>query len=145
MKTVARRGLPLGIHLMRVKSSLQDAFMFRRNATVSEAMQISTDRLKETPFFGPFADNSICTSNAISGIYTPLLAQLLADAIPAESLPAGYTNVPAWESDQCENNELSCVKYRDEIMKGVLQNYEWKHSFFISVPYSVSSQKAFPK
>lgn len=101
----------------------------------------SEDSLKETPFFSPFEDPTICTSNLVSEISEEYRAQLLADAIPAESLVAGSSPVPAWnDSSGWERNlDMATDTYKDPNMQSVLGrgSREWVHSFFISVPYSV--------
>ena len=101
----------------------------------------SEDSLKETPFFSPFEDPTICTSNLVSEISEEYRAQLLADAIPAESLVAGSSPVPAWnDSSGWERNlDMAADTYKDPNMQSVLGrgSREWVHSFFISVPYSV--------
>ena len=67
----------------------QPVQMTVRHATSAETAAISSDALKAVPFFGPFADSSICATNGVVTITPALRAQLLADAIPAESFAAG--------------------------------------------------------
>ena len=98
-----------------------------------EAANYSDDRLKSATFFGPFEDTAICTTNLIGEISYAYRAQLLADAIPAESLAAGFTTVPTWRT---RNHNMS-EEFKDGNMKVVLTNQKWVHSFFIQVPYSV--------
>ncbi len=94
--------------------------------------------LKEVPFFGPLADASICSSNRVPEISAALRAQLLADAIPAESLVAGFTSVPGWDgSGGTRNFDMASNKFKDTDMKFVLSDTDWVHSFFIRAPYSV--------
>ena len=96
------------------------------------------DMLKEAPFFGPLADASICSSNRVPEISAALRARLLADAIPAESLVAGFTSVPGWDgSCGTRNFDMASNKFKDTDMKFVLSDTDWVHSFFIRAPYSV--------
>ena len=90
-----------------------------------EAANYSDDRLKSATFFGPFEDTAICTTNLIGEISYAYRAQLLADAIPAESLAAGFTTVPTWRT---RNHNMS-EEFKDGNMKVVLTNQKWVHSF----------------
>ena len=67
----------------------QPVQMTVRHATSAETAAIPSDALKAVPFFGSFADSSICATNGVVTITQALRAQLLADAIPAESFAAG--------------------------------------------------------
>ena len=98
-----------------------------------EAEGYSDGRLKAVPFFGPFAEGAICSSNEVPEISAGLRAQLLADAIPAESLAAGYTAVPAWKG----LNWNMSKQFKNDAMTGKPSNHEWVHSFFIQAPYSI--------
>ncbi len=97
------------------------------------------DQLREEPFFGPFADTSICSSNRVPEISAALRAQLLADAIPAESLVAGFTAIPVWvdSAEGNRNNNMATGNFKDLSMAQVLSSPDWVHSFFIQAPYSV--------
>ena len=55
---------------------------------------ISRESLMTVPFFGNFDDMSVCGTNLVESI--PNRAQLLADAIPAESYATGRNPVPRW-------------------------------------------------
>ena len=102
-------------------------------ATAEEASRITLDELRRIPFFGPFEDTAICTTNPVTEISSAYHARLLADAIPAESLAAGFTAVPAWD----DRNGNMATKFKDGTMKSILSNPKWVHSFFIQVPYPV--------
>ncbi len=106
-------------------------------ATAEEASRITLDELRRIPFFGPFEDIAICTTNPITEISSAYHAQLLADAIPAESLVAGFTGVPEWNREPNRNNDMASDRYKDPEMKKVLSVENWVHSFFIQVPFSV--------
>ncbi len=68
-----------------------------------------------------------------------MISQLLADAIPAETLPAGYEGVPKWNDDE----SISVNKNMASEFKDNLQIYfwasdkKWIHSFFVQAPYMV--------
>ena len=102
-----------------------------------EAANYSDDRLKSATFFGPFEDTAICTTNLIGGISYTHRAQLLADAIPAESLAAGFTAVPKWNLGIGRNFDMASDDFKDKEMRKILSNQNWVHSFFIQVPYPV--------
>ena len=99
--------------------------------------------LKSTPFFGWFEDRSICTNVflAESAVSRDLQSQLLADAIPAESLPAGLAEVPKWANNSTSLNLNMAVDCKDMTRKGIVfpgdKNGQWGHSFFLSAPYMV--------
>ena len=110
---------------------------WNRHATVAEMTNVTDVALLATPFFGPFADNSICSTNGSVVVSAVLRAQLLADAIPAESLPVGLSEVSLYTFI---NVDMATPQCRDENMLGVLPSGDdqlWKHSFFLQVPYSI--------
>ena len=92
------------------------------------ANAISDDALKVTPFFGPFDDMAICTTNSITVV--PALHQLLADAIPAESYAAGRNPIPAWLDDESENDNIDLCQFRDDSF-----NLLWTHSLIKEAAY----------
>ena len=111
-----------------------------------EANPLLTDPtvdFKSTPFFGWFDDRSICTNVflAESAVSRDLQSQLLADAIPAESLPAGLAEVPKWANNSTSLNLNMAVDCKDMTRKGIVfpgdKNGQWGHSFFLSAPYMV--------
>ena len=106
-------------------------------ATAEEASRITLDELRRIPFFGPFENTAICTTNPVTDISSAYRAQLLADAIPAESLVVGFTDVPEWNREPNRNNDMASDRYKDPKMKKVLSVENWVHSFFIQVPFSV--------
>ena len=108
---------------------------WNRHATVDEMTNVTDMALIATPFCGPFADNAICSTNGPVVVSSVLRAQLLADAIPAESLPAGATAVVAWNSSQGRNYDMSDSKDRITLIDENL--HSWKHSYFLQVPYMI--------
>ena len=78
-------------------------------------------RPRESPIFGPFQDGSLWTTNKVSSISRDMISQLLADAIPAETLPAGYEGVPKWNDDE----SISVNKNMASEFKDNLQIYFW--------------------
>lgn len=55
-----------------------------------------TDDARTSPVFRPFEDTTLHTTNLVESISRAMHSQLLADAIPAESLPVGSSVVPRW-------------------------------------------------
>ena len=78
---------------------------------------------------------------AESAVSRDLQSQLLADAIPAESLPAGANAVPNWSLDESTRDIDMSVEFKDVLMKEVVfpggDNGQWGHSFFLGVPYMI--------
>jgi len=109
-----------------------------RHATVAEMADVSNGALIAMPFFGPFADDAICSTNGSVEVSAALRAQLLADAIPAESLPAGLTEVADWSSSPARNYNMSS-DFRDSGNLNLIDAYlrPWKHSYFLQVPYMI--------
>lgn len=62
----------------------------------SHEVSLITDDLREHLLFLPFEDGSLHTTNFVETISREMVSQLLADAIPAESLPAGFSAVELW-------------------------------------------------
>ena len=108
---------------------------YYRHANAGEMTNVTDMALIATPFFGPFADNSICSTNGPVVVSAALRAQLLADAIPAESLPAGFSEVTDWNSSLKRNFNMSEFKDNINLIAKALR--PWKHSFFLQVPYMV--------
>jgi hypothetical protein len=103
-----------------------------------EACALSNSVLRVNPFFGHFANASVYSpaEGIDANTNDTLRAQLLADAIPAESFAVGRNPVPAWDDD---NIEMSSQYLRDinlNMLPGLAQR--WVHSFFLRVPYCVS-------
>ena len=108
---------------------------WNRHATADEMTNVTDIALMATPFFGPFADNSICSTNGPVMVSAALRAQLLADAIPAESLPVGATEVVSWNSSPERNYNMSASKDHVNLIDEDL--FPWKHSYFLQVPYMI--------
>ena len=106
-----------------------------RHATVAEMADVSDDTLIAMPFFGPFADDAICSTNGPVEVSAALRAQLLADAIPAESLPAGLAEVPNWNQPSPRNFSMSGFKDNINLIDEDL--FPWKHSYFLQAPYMI--------
>lgn len=96
-------------------------------------------RPRESPIFGPFQDGSLWTTNKVSSISRDMISQLLADAIPAETLPAGYEGVPKFSiigSNDKNFNMASSFKENLQIYSWPSDKL-WIHCFFIQAPYMV--------
>ena len=106
-----------------------------RHATAGEMTNVTDMALIATPFFGPFADNAICSTNGPVVVSASLRAQLLADAIPAESLPAGLSQVTDWNSSQERNYDMTEFKDHIDLIDEDL--FPWKHSYFLQAPYMI--------
>ena len=75
-----------------------------------------------------------------SSVSRESLSQLLADAIPAESLPAGSSSISAWEYASGENVDMA-VELKDNAQTlDDEDNSFWGHSYFLSAPYMVTHQ-----
>lgn len=94
-----------------------------------ETPRFSRADLMSVPFFGPFENSEICSTNFIATLGPAYRAQLLADAIPAESLVAGFSDVPIWGPGRNRNLTGDGFKIEGDASK-------WIHSFFIGSPYS---------
>ena len=111
----------------------------------AEANSLLTDPtvdFKSTPFFGWFDDRTICTNAFLveSAVSRDLQSQLLADAIPAESLPAGCAEVPKWnrEDSAARNMDMSKDLIDSDRLSLVDEDLrEWGHSYFLSAPYMI--------
>ena len=121
----------------------EDVTYFRkRSATEANALlPDGAEGFKSTPFFGWFEDRTICTNAFLveSAISPQLRAQLLADAIPAESLPAGLVPVPKWDEITIAENQDMATSFKDQMTTNILgsSSSQWGHSFFLSAPYMV--------
>ena len=61
-------------------------------------------------------------------------AQLLADAIPAESFAVGANSVTAWGTEDANAiNVNMALHFKSKLSVSPVQN--WIHSFFIGAPY----------
>lgn len=119
-------------------------YMRKRNADEMRCLLEDYEiDLKSTPFFGWFEDRSICTNAflAESAVSRQLQSQLLADAIPAESLPVGANAVPEWGLDESTRDIDISDEFKDVQKKNVVfpgeDNGMWGHSFFLGAPYMV--------
>ena len=108
---------------------------YYRHANAGEMTNVTDMALIATPFFGPFADDAICSTNGPVEVSAALRAQLLADAIPAESLPAGLAEVTDWNSSQERNYDMT--EFKDHINLIDANLHLWKHSYFLQVPYMI--------
>ena len=127
---------------------------YMRKRTADEMTSLLADYdvdLMTTPFFGWFEDHSICTNALLSDgdISLEFQSQLLADAIPAESLPAGRVVVLVWDHDSKEQkndekqNHDMAIEFKDtkQIVKiDDKDDQAWSHSFFLQVPYMMVHQ-----
>lgn len=116
-------------------------YMRRRNAEeMRSLLEDDLIDLKSEPFFGWVENRTICTNMylAESAVSRDLQSQLLADAIPAESLPAGFVSVPKWNSLVVRNFDMSSW-YKDSTRLVLLPSklQSWGHSYFLKVPYMV--------
>ena len=69
------------------------------------ANTLSEDDLRTTPFFRRFDDSRLWGDNGSAiALMSSVWRQLLADAIPALSNPAGSNPIPLWESEPEEKN-----------------------------------------
>ena len=109
---------------------------YYRHANAGEMTNVTDMALIATPFFGPFADSSICSTNGPVVVAPVLRAQLLADAIPAESLPGGLSQVTDWNSSPKRNYNMNSV-FKDHINLIDANLHLWKHSYFLQVPYMI--------
>ena len=109
-----------------------------RRRRPDETTNLTDAVLRDCPFFGHFQDRNIYTSTngvmvATNAAYR---AQLLADAIPAESFAAGANPVTAWGDEGRDNVNVNMAvrfKDRERFFKSPIQN--WVHSLFVRVPY----------
>ena len=119
----------------------EDVSYFRKRSAAEANALLSggTADFKSTPFFGWFEDRTICTNAFLAeGVISPQLrSQLLADAIPAESLPAGLAPVPKWTNVSFANNRDMATSFKDPVATNALgsASLQWGHSFFLSSPY----------
>jgi len=109
-----------------------------RPRTPNETTNLTDAVLRECPFFGHFENRNIYTStNGLIVSGNPAYrAQLLADAIPAESFAVGANPVEVWgEEGKTANNVNMAVRFKDEnnFSKSAVQN--WVHSLFVGAPY----------
>jgi len=73
-----------------------------------------TNDLRVLPFFQPFEDSALHTTNVMLQMSYALRAQLLADAIPALSFAVGANPVFTWKPDPKKNVE------RELIVRGIV-------------------------
>ena len=114
------------------------ATMKMANPTLEDIKNIRDD-LRCYPVFKPFEDTSLMTADFVPSISRGMVSQLLADAIPAESFPAGFNEVPKWidERISCQNVNMSqSFKANDGIYFWWWEG-DWGHSFFLDAPYMV--------
>ena len=109
-----------------------------RPPTATEANNLTND-FRVEPFFGKFSDVSLFTTNHLAPgtIGYPLRAQLLADAIPAESFPAGYMSAPVFSDYENDYNMAERFKDTDRINVMDANKRRWRHSYFLQAPYMV--------
>ena len=109
-----------------------------RPPTVAEANAITND-FRVEPFFGKFSDTPLFTTNYLApgSIDYSLRARLLADAIPAESFPAGSVGVPKWPDIQMSYDMSAHFKDLDNQDSIGLNGQKWVHSYFLKAPYMI--------
>ena len=110
------------------------ATLRRRNP--NETTNLTDSVLRECPFFGHFENRDIYTStNGVIVSENPAYrAQLLADAIPAESFAVGANSVMAWGTEGEDKNNVDMPRhFKSNMIVSPVQN--WIHSFFLKVPY----------
>ena len=94
--------------------------MYTRKRSADEMRALLADYdidFKSMPFFGWFENCSICTNAFLteSAVSRQLQSQLLADAIPAEPLPAGFTSVPSWGVDNPFGHSEAIAGHKDSV------------------------------
>lgn len=109
-----------------------------RPPTATEANALTND-FRVEPVFGKFSDTTLFTTNHLAPgtISYPLRAQLLADAIPAESFPAGYLSAPVF-SGSISDYDMA-IEFKDSTNISLMDsdNRSWCHSYFLQAPYMV--------
>ena len=113
---------------------------YRSRLTNEEACALSNSVLRVNPFFGHFADISVYSpaEGIDPNINAALRAQLLADAIPAESFASGRNPVPAWDSVFNSNRNVNLVSKKSSSTSTpwtILHDDRWLQNFFLIVPY----------
>lgn len=106
--------------------------------TVADVLAIKDD-LRCSPVFRPFEDSSLMTIGLVHYIPREMISQLLADAIPAESFPAGFNEVQKWnEGDyDCDNFDMGKMFKDNASIYFWSSDRRWGHSFFLGAPYMV--------
>ena len=101
-----------------------------------ETASLTDAVLKTNPFFAHFEDRDIyaSTNGAIVSANPAYRAQLLADAIPAESFAAGANPVDAWGTEGIDKNNVD-MSQRFKNRMDISPVQEWIHSFFLKAPY----------
>jgi hypothetical protein len=87
-------------------------------------------------YFGHFGNRNIyaSTNGTIVSENAAYRAQLLADAIPAESFAVGANPVPLWNTNGCVNVNMAS-RFKDDHQFYKSPNQNWIHSFFLMAPY----------
>ena len=114
------------------------ATMKMANPTLEDIKNIRDD-LRCYPVFKPFEDTSLMTADFVPSISRGMVSQLLADAIPAESFPAGFNEVPKWKMRDYDGENINMAlkfKANDGIYFWWWEG-DWGHSFFLDAPYMV--------
>ena len=102
-----------------------------------------TNDLRVLPFFLPFEDSALHTTNVMLQMSYALRAQLLADAIPALSFAVGANPVESWDNDGADINVNMATRFKNTSALNRFtdadddKKREWRHTFFLKVPYSV--------
>jgi hypothetical protein len=104
--------------------------------TPDETTNLTDAVLRECPFFGHFGNRNIyaSTNGTIVSENAAYRAQLLADAIPAESFAVGANPVPLWNTNGCVNVNMAS-RFKDDHQFYKSPNQNWIHSFFLMAPY----------
>lgn len=106
--------------------------------SVSDILAIKED-LRCHPVFKPFEDASLLTANFVSSITREMISQLLADAIPAESFPAGFNEVPKWNVNNAGAENINMAKELKSATEIYFWSHDkrWGHSYLLDAPYMV--------
>ncbi len=109
-----------------------------RPPTATEANALTND-FRVEPVFGKFSDTTLFTTNHLAPgtISYPLRAQLLADAIPAESFPAGYMSPLVFSGSLSDYDMATEFKDANRIEVMDANKRRWRHSYFLQAPYMV--------
>jgi len=107
-----------------------------RPRTPNETTNLTDAVLRECPFFGHFENRNIYSStNGVIASENPAYrAQLLADAIPAESFAVGANPVEAWKTGPIDTRNID-MSLHFKTRMDVSPVQDWIHSFFLRVPY----------
>ena len=126
---------PVKLDLKPFIDAWGNAVTFRLSAP-DETTNLTDAVLRECPFFGHFENRNIYTStNGVIVSENPAYrAQLLADAIPAESFAVGANPVEAWKTGPIDTRNID-MSLHFKTRMDVSPVQDWIHSFFLRIPY----------